>query len=302
MTSVATNYAPAWENNSADAHGIIKRIASSDGRGEPDIAAIANDTVIDVEIGSFSANITCLVSSACTRVSSVGGASGIEAGWTYFIGTSISDQVEGGLIGMIDYALHSVGEGRAGFIDPTAYFEGQLEFEGDLALRSFSPITLYHNAEPSSTYGAFANGSWDATDGWGAIDAGNYTQNTLTYPVNFTESGLPVGTSWSVTVTPTVGDAGCAINGVTCSNGVTKGSATTTISFQVPYGIYSVLGRAGGRLSCPTDVRDHKGGRRSGRREPCFHAARATDHDHYERSRWNDRNRDRVELRTRFRG
>ena len=243
VTAATTNYAPVWQNTSADAHSIIKRILSSDGRGEPDIAAIANDTLVDVEIGYFSANITCLVSSSCTRISSLGGATAIEHGWTYFVGTSISDQVEGGLITMIDYALHRVGEGRVGFIDPAVYTAGQLEFAGDLSLHSFYSITLYHNAEPSSTYGAFANGSWDAADGWGSIDAGNYTQNTLTYPVTFTETGLPTGTSWSVRLTPTVGDAGCIVSGLTCADPNTTASTTSAIGFGEPYGTVPVRGQ-----------------------------------------------------------
>ncbi len=251
VTTATTNYAPIWQNSSADAHGIIKRILSADGRGEPDIAAIANDTIVDVNIGYFSANITCLVSSSCTRISAVGGATVIEHGWTYFIGTSISDQVEGGLITMTDYALHRVGEGRVGFIDPATYSAGQLEVAGDLTLHSFYPITLYHNAESSTTFGAFSNGSWDAADGWGSIDSGNFTQNTLTYPVTFSETGLPTSTSWSVTLTPTVGDAGCTVTGSMCADSVTSSSSTSVISFGEPYGTYEFVINAVGYSPVP---------------------------------------------------
>ena len=48
------------------------------------------------------------------------------------------------------------------------------------------------------------------------------TQVTKTYTVTFTESGLPTGTQWSVTL-----------------NGTTKSSSSTTITFTVPNGEYN---------------------------------------------------------------
>ena len=236
VAASASYYAPKWQNSSADAHGVITGIASSGyGRAEPDIAAIANDTEIDFDEGEYSFNITCIVTSSCTQVSKLG--DGTEIGYTYFVGTSISDQVVGGMIGTIDYALTKMGEARLGFLDPAAYSVGQLQYTGDLTLHSFKDITLYHNAEPSATYGAFAG--WDADTGWGAIDAGNFTQNTLTYPITITESGLPSGAEWSITIKPEVGDAGCVVSGGVCTNTVTTSSTTTTITFNEPFGTYT---------------------------------------------------------------
>ncbi len=49
-----------------------------------------------------------------------------------------------------------------------------------------------------------------------------FTANTTTYTITFTESGLPSGASWSVTL-----------------NGITKTSTTNTITFTEPYGSYN---------------------------------------------------------------
>ena len=238
VTSASTNYAPKWENASADAHTVIGHIAPlSPGRGEPDISAIANDTLVDIEIGHFSANVTCTVTSACGKVAPLPGSPAVQHGWTYFVGTSISDQVAGGLLGTVDYALHKLGEPKVGDLNPTIYPQGQLQYNSKLTLHTFKDVTVYHNAEAAGIYGAFAG--WDADTGWGVLDAGNYSQNSLAYPLTFSETGLASGTSWSVTVTPTVGDVGCTVSGTTCSNPTTKSSTGAAIVFSVPYGSYT---------------------------------------------------------------
>jgi hypothetical protein len=253
VASASTSNAPTWQNNSADAHGIITGITSSNyGRGVPDISAVANDTVIDLESGVYSFNVTCWVSSSCAKTSAISVATTVTG--TYFIGTSIADQVAGGEIATIDHALWSVDEGNIGFIDPAAYPEGQLQSEDKLTLHSFYGIALYSNSEPQKTYGAFSNRSWNAEDGWGTIDDGNYTQNTLTYAMTFTESGLPSGTNWSVTLTPTTGDANCIVSAASCSNGATKSSTTTRITFEETYGTYEFkLGKVNGSVSSPSN-------------------------------------------------
>jgi hypothetical protein len=253
VAASSSYYAPTWQNSSTDAHSVITSITSSGyGRGEPDVSSIANDTVIDVDLGEYSYNITCIVvPTSCTQVSKSG--DGVEVEYTYIIGTSISVQVTGGILGTINYVLHKAGQTRVGFIDPAVYSAGQLESSGDLTLHSFFGITMYHNAEPQTTYGAFSNGGWDADDGWGAIDAGNYTQNTMTYAITFTEGGLPSGTSWSVSLTPKVGDAGCTVSGSTCANSVTTASTVSAIVFPEPYGSYSYsIGSEAGYSSSPS--------------------------------------------------
>ena len=60
-------------------------------------------------------------------------------------------------------------------------------------------------------------------NGKNVTQAVTFTVNsTKTYNITFTESGLPAGTSWSVTL-----------------NGITKTSKNNTIEFSVPYGTYN---------------------------------------------------------------
>ena len=252
VTSSSTNYAPKWENASADAHSVIGHIALlGAGRGEPDISAIANDTLVDVEIGHFSANVTCTVTASCRAVGPLPGNPAVEHGWTYFVGTSISDQVASGLLGTVDYALHTLNEPKVGDLNPTIYPQGQLQYTSKLTLHPFKDVTVYHNAEPAAIYGAFAG--WDADTGWGVLDAGNFSQNMIDYALTFTEAGLAPGTSWSVTLTPSVGDVGCTVSGTTCSNPTTLSSTGATIVFSVPYGSYTFrVAPVGGSPATPS--------------------------------------------------
>ena len=141
------------------------------------------------------------------NVGTTSGSSPTVAG-TYFIGTSISTQVMGGEIATMDYALHKVGQGWLGFLDPSAYAMGQKQDTNDLSLHSFYDVTVYTGAD-GKVANYEAKVGFDLATGWGVVDAGNYTQNVMTYPTTFTEVGLPSGTSWSIKAAPTVGDASC---------------------------------------------------------------------------------------------
>ncbi|HYA10997.1 MAG TPA: protease pro-enzyme activation domain-containing protein, partial [Thermoplasmata archaeon] len=258
VASSTVYYRASWFNASADANGVANAVRSGNYRAVGDIAGVSNDTIIDLDAGPYSLNFTCWVSSACTKIApnTTGTTSGSAptVGGTYFIGTSISDQVEGGVLATIDHALYtqpgtvcegyqaytgSCGavvppetgnyhEGWVGYNNPAIYSMGQMAYSGQLTLPSFYDVTTYTDAGGlAATYEAKVG--YDLATGWGAIAAWNYTQNILTYNTTFTETGLPASTSWSVTVTPTVGDANCTVSGSSCSNGVTR---TTTGSSQ----------------------------------------------------------------------
>ena len=81
-------------------------------------------------------------------------------------------------------------------------------------------------------------------DRLGGPRRGNFTRNTLTYTATFTEPGLPSVDSWSVTLTPAPGHAGCAVSGSVCSNPTTLSSSASTIVFHEPFGTYNF--RVGG--------------------------------------------------------
>ncbi|HTT16810.1 MAG TPA: protease pro-enzyme activation domain-containing protein, partial [Thermoplasmata archaeon] len=243
VASSSSSYPRAkWFNASADALAVANAVRSGNYRAEPDIAAISNDTLVDLDQGPISGNFTCWVSAGCTKTAAiaVGTTSGSQptVEGFYFIGTSIATQVAGGVIATIDYAMHKAGQAWVGVLNPTLYPQGQLQYAGDLSLHSFYDVTTYTDAG-GLTANYEAKAGYDLATGWGVLDAGNFTQNVMTYPTTFTESGLPGGTSWSVKVTPTVGDAGCTVSGSSCSNPSTSSSTGTSIGFSETYGRYT---------------------------------------------------------------
>ncbi len=240
--STASYYRATWFNASADASAVADAVSAGNYRVEPDLAAIANDTPLDLDVGPDSENLTCWVSPACTAVSPIavgtGSGSSPTIGGTYLIGTSIADQVEGGVVATIDHALYAQHQGWLGYLDPEAYPMGQKQDAGELALASFYDVTTYTDGGGlAPDYEAKAG--YSLATGWGALDAGNYTQNTMTFNATFVESGLPAGTSWSVTVTPSVGDANCTVSGSSCTDSATQLSDGTTVVFPGTYGLYS---------------------------------------------------------------
>lgn len=248
VSSSTSYWRATWFNGSSDAVGVANAVRSGNYRAEPDVAAIANDTFIDYDQGPASLNITCLAVGVahCAAVSpkAVGLTSGSTPtlGWTFFVGTSIAGQIYGGEITVVDHALYVAHQGKVGFADPAIYSQGQLEYNSQLTLHSFYDVSVYTGAGGlSANYEAKAG--YDLATGWGALDVGNYTQNVMTFNATFTESGLPSGTQWSLTLTPTIGSAGCVVSGPTCSNSVTHmvtaSSGSSSTIFAETYGAYT---------------------------------------------------------------
>ena len=105
--------------------------------------------------------------------------------------------------------------------------------------KSISPYDISENSLNNSVIsnikvGSYPTGkTYDSSNGY--VYVANYGSNTVSaistspqaikkYSVTFTESGLPSGTSWSVTL-----------------NGNTESSTTNTISFSEPNGTYSYV-------------------------------------------------------------
>ena len=241
VATSTTYYRASWVNGSSDALGVANAVRTGNYRPAPDVSAIANDTIVDLDAGPYSLNFTCWITTSCTATSSmaVGVTSGSAptVGGTYFIGTSISAQVVAGEIATIDHSLYTQHQGWLGFLDPAVYPMGQKQYGSDLSLKSFYDVTTYTDAG-GLTANYEAKVGYDLATGWGVIDPGNYTRNTLTHPITFTESGLPSGTHWSVTLTPRVGDASCTVSGSVCTNPTVTSSTTSTIVFNEAYGTF----------------------------------------------------------------
>jgi subtilase family serine protease len=191
---------PSWQNIPA----VINNGGSTSGRNVADIAAIANNTLIYV-----------------------------NGAWNSVGGTSVASPVVAGIVASMSAYLNQ----KFGFIDPLLYKIGANETT--YSLKPFFDVTQnppgYHNP---------AKVGWDFPTGWGTFYAWNFTQivkggssTPTTYTVTFTESGLPSGTSWSVTF-----------------NGNTKSSTTTTISYTgIANGSYSyTVGSVSGYTASPS--------------------------------------------------
>ncbi|MCW6169393.1 MAG: hypothetical protein LVQ96_07710 [Thermoplasmatales archaeon] len=204
---------PSWQVNSSDANSVITGASSttgvSSGRGTPDVAADGANMEIYITYS---------------------GSSGYQELW----GTSIASPLTAGLIAVMDHSLGT----PEGFIDPLIYKFGQEQYSGTFG----RPAALYFVSNGSN--GAFsAENGYSLAVGWGSINAFNFVNAQLnvsvtqaSYPVDFSESGLPSGTTWSVTF-----------------NGNTQSSSGSTVSFSAANGTYSYsIGSVSGYTASPS--------------------------------------------------
>jgi subtilase family serine protease len=159
---------PSWQLTSEAEPLLLDR-----GRGVPDLAAIANNTIVELTIDGTP------------------GLYSVE-------GTSIASPVIGGLWAEIDAVLSLSGiPSRLGFVLPLLYEWGTREFQGTLALPPLYDVTVGEN------YAYTARPGYDLLTGWGVPDAGNMTDHLrgpAEYSVVWEETGLPAGTIWGVVV------------------------------------------------------------------------------------------------------
>lgn len=141
---------PDWQTGSKDASSVIA--SGGGGRGVPDIAAIANNTLISLTSGGVLNNVT----SAGT---------GSTPGPAVVDGTSIASPAEAAILLVIDHALYATHHLRLGFPDPLIYLWGQEEFSGTLRSSPFYDVTFGRNANFTAASG------YDLVTGWGPIDA-----------------------------------------------------------------------------------------------------------------------------------
>ncbi|MEM3676031.1 MAG: protease pro-enzyme activation domain-containing protein [Thermoplasmataceae archaeon] len=163
---------PSWQKNN-----IANTVINGAGRGVPDIGAIANNTIILFQ------NAT-----SGEQQYSVGG-------------TSVSSPVEAGIIATIDLYLQRNDQPSLGFADPKIYALGNYEYNSTVKkplgfLEPFYPVPYGRNHVYTAHYG------YDLLTGMGSIDAYDFAVDSITklYAVNFTESGLPSGSKWNVSV------------------------------------------------------------------------------------------------------
>lgn len=170
---VSSVYAePSWQLNSTDASTVITgsyaKTGLSSGRGTPDVAGVG-------------ANMLIYITTHQTG-----------AGYTELWGTSIASPLVAGVIASIDWYIGS----PEGFVNPFIYEIGQSQYQGTYT--GASPFYFVYNG----SNGAFSSSSgYNLAVGWGSINAYNFViAQKSAHMVIFRETGLPIGTQWSVNI------------------------------------------------------------------------------------------------------
>lgn len=157
---------PSWQINS-----MANQLISGQGRGVPDIAAIANNTLVTYTVDGKTFNAT-------------NASSGGE--FYYVYGTSIASPVEAGIIATIDHVMNVEGEPLLGFLDPVLYQLGDYEYENltNTSTTGYIVTSHYHFGIPYTPFSAVIYGrnhvytaryGYSLLDGWGSINAYNLT-------------------------------------------------------------------------------------------------------------------------------
>ncbi len=191
---ISTNYTePAWQSNS-QANQVIK----DQGRGVPDVAAVANNTLI------YFSNTT-------------------KGSFYIVAGTSVSSPVLAGIIAEMDMYRAHEGQPWLGFLNPAIYQLGTEQYDPALsggyspALTPYYDVVLGHNANYSALPG------YDLVTGMGSINAYNFLADLsgTKYNVTFRETGMNASNTWSVEV-----------------NGVSHNSNGSYVNFTLINGSY----------------------------------------------------------------
>jgi hypothetical protein len=169
---------PSWQLGTS-----ANTVILGGGRATPDIAAIANNTLVTISIDGYE----YLASNA-----TYGGY--FESFW----GTSIASPLEAGIVAEIDHVLNVHGNGPLGFLNPQLYTLANTEYStlGSTATTGYIPTGSYASPLPTlplldvttgANYVYAALPGYDLVTGWGSIDAYNYTMYVLDVP----STGIP---------------------------------------------------------------------------------------------------------------
>ncbi len=166
---------PIWQRTT-EANAVIQ----GKGRGVPDLALVANNTLITITVDGR----LYLATNA-----SVAGAPFYEV-W----GTSIAAPVLGGFVAEMDAYNSALGHPWEGFLNPLLYQRGNSQFSGLSPTPSFYDITSGRNLVYSALPG------YDLVTGWGAPIIYALTVTGPVYAVTFVSHGLPGGARWGVVI------------------------------------------------------------------------------------------------------
>ncbi|MFZ1022584.1 MAG: protease pro-enzyme activation domain-containing protein, partial [Thermoplasmata archaeon] len=169
---------PSWQANTSADDLIL-----GEGRGVPDIAAVANNTLLTLSIQGYE-----------YRATNATHGGNFEFAW----GTSIASPVEAGIFADADHVLAYFDNGWLGFGDPQIYSIANAEYaplpEGDVT--GYEPTGTYSSPLPTlpffdvyegANFAYYAGFGYDLVTGWGSVDAYNFTM----YYTSFQPVGVP---------------------------------------------------------------------------------------------------------------
>lgn len=169
---------PSFQANTS-ANAIVQGL----GRGLPDVAAVANNSLVTITIKGTQFQATNASLGKPSRAAH---------------GTGIAAAYVAGLLAEIDYTLRVANGTRLGFVDPTVYALGNEEYSAAPSGAGVTsmPTGSYDSALPTTPFVDvvaghnavyYARTGFDLVSGWGSIDAYNLTM----YVLHPSETGVP---------------------------------------------------------------------------------------------------------------
>jgi Pro-kumamolisin, activation domain len=123
-------------------------------RGMPDIAGVANNTLVEVDIDGATGGL--LNEQVLAAVA----------------GTSVASPLDAAVLAVVAGAVGH----KLGFVDPTLYSLGYNQSLGKLPAAAFHDVTTGRNSNFSAEPG------WDAVTGWGSLNASGLVEDLALYP------------------------------------------------------------------------------------------------------------------------
>jgi Pro-kumamolisin, activation domain len=186
-------------------------------RGVPDIAGVANDTLVELNVTGATgglASTTVLAAAA---------------------GTSVASPADAAILAIVAGAVGH----RLGFLDPTLYSLGYNQTLGRLPAPAFHDVTHGRNANYTARAG------WDAVTGWGTLNASGLVEDLSLYPLvtSFAASpdAVPVGGTTYLNATVIFGKAPYTYSYSGLPLGCSNVNASKLVCVPTSSGTYSVL-------------------------------------------------------------
>ena len=211
---------PTWQVSTE-----ANRLITGAGRGDPDLAAIANNMLITITVNGVQYQATA---------ASFGGE------FYYCWGTSIASPLTAGMIAEMDYDLRGGDSPLLGFLNPWAYSIASAAYLTGHPSGPFSDVTS------GSNYLYHAAPGYDLVTGWGSLNALNYATDVQqsSYGVKVTETGLPSGSTWYVNITgePSLRGTGNTISTALPNGTYSYTAASANREYSAPPGSFTVKG------------------------------------------------------------